>query len=62
MLTEALLYQVKLQSQAKALPGQKPQFSGAFDATRQVKLLGHLHRHAMLLYMVVWKDRCMHAA
>ena len=31
-----LLRQVKLQSQAKALPGEKPQFSGAFDATRQV--------------------------
>ena len=33
-----VLAQVKLQSQAKALPGQSPEFSGAFDATRKVSM------------------------
>lgn len=31
------MWQVKLQSQPRPAPGQLPQFSGAFDATKQVR-------------------------
>ena len=32
-----MLWQVKLQSQPRPAPGQLPQFSGALDATKQVR-------------------------
>ncbi len=43
-----MLWQVKLQSQPRPAPGQLPQFSGALDATKQVR---HTFQRAIPLCM-----------